>query len=170
MKGLGSSPQRRDIYISVPRALNFNLAPAIPTRLPRHRFHASLPNGFVNVLRDFCRYPWPGQLWPGRCGRVSSLIFVLRCPAPPPAPTPHYRSGTRQNQRNTCELKKSQKRASVSQRHYGNHPNEIPALDWSIQTKVKCLNYSRIAFAKNLWTSVKNAIRTFKQTNQVFPC
>lgn len=104
-------------------------------RLPRYRFHASCLMASLTSWGTFVITPaWSALAWQVR--RVSSVIFVLRCRAPPPLPIPHHRSGTRQNQRNTCESK-SQKRASVSQRHYGNHPNEIPALDWSIQAKAK---------------------------------
>lgn len=46
-----------------------------------------LPNGFVNVLRDFCHYPWPGQLWPGRCDESHHWsLFSVAEPLPRPLP------------------------------------------------------------------------------------
>lgn len=64
-----------------------------------------LPNGFVNVLRDFCHYP--GLVSSGRCD--ESHQWSLFSVAEPLPPTRHHRSGARRNQRNTCESK-SQKR------------------------------------------------------------
>lgn len=93
--------QRRARWILI-SLLRFNAAAS-------HSGSRELPNGFVNVLRDFCHYPRPWSALAWQVQRVSSVIVVLRCRAPPPSPTPRHRSGPRQNQRNTCESKKPKK-------------------------------------------------------------
>lgn len=121
-----------------------------------------LPNGFVNIPRDFWHYPSPVSS--GRCNE-SHRWSLLSVKSPSPIPVSSIRGELKSKKH--VWVKKPKGGAASVRGIKGTILMRFLPLTEGFRPKC-CLIFSCIAFVKINWTFIKNAIRTFKLNDQAY--